>query len=75
MDLHYHYFTLEQRDALEQQLLASRSGKELQVSLQRLHQPDYGVCVQCGKDIAFVRLQSDPDALHCADCARLPLKL
>jgi RNA polymerase-binding transcription factor DksA len=36
---------------------------------QRLHQPDYGVCIECGRDITFVRLQADPDALHCVDCA------
>jgi DnaK suppressor protein len=71
----YHYFTLEQRDALEAQIRArNMSEAALQRALQRLHQPDYGVCIECGKDIAFVRLQSDPDALHCTDCARLPVK-
>jgi RNA polymerase-binding transcription factor DksA len=32
------------------------------------------VCIECGKDIAFVRLEAQPDALHCGDCARLPIK-
>jgi RNA polymerase-binding transcription factor DksA len=73
--MHYHYFTLEQRDALETEIRARTvSEPALQLALQRLHQPDYGVCVECGKDITFVRLQSDPDALHCGDCARLPVK-
>ena len=73
--MHYHYFTLEQRDALEQQLRSSiRGERALQAALQRLYQPDYGVCIDCGKDIAFVRLQADPDALHCGDCARLPVR-
>jgi RNA polymerase-binding transcription factor DksA len=44
-----------------------------QMALQQLHQPDYGVCIECGKDIAFVRLAADPGTLHCADCARLQL--
>ena len=67
--------TLEQRDALEAQIRASTpSDPALRLALERLQQPDYGVCIECGKDIAFVRLQSDPDALHCADCARLPVK-
>ena len=75
MLMHYHYFTLEQRDALERQLRSSiRGERTLQAALQRLHQPDYGVCIECGRDIAFLRLQADPDALHCGDCARLPVK-
>ena len=72
--MHYHYFTLEQRDALEKQIRATvRSEPALQTALQRLHQPDYGVCIECRRDIAFVRLLADPDALHCDDCARLPV--
>ena len=72
--MHYHYFTLEQRDALENQIRATITSEPArQAALQRLHQPDYGVCIECGKDIAFVRLQADPDAMHCADCARLPI--
>ena len=47
---------------------------ELHATLQRLHQPDYGVCIECAKGIAFVRLEAEPDALHCGDCSRLPVK-
>jgi RNA polymerase-binding transcription factor DksA len=73
--LHYHYLTLEQRDALEK-LIRSGVGAEPSVdaALERLRQPDYGVCIECGDDIAFVRLQTDPTALHCEHCARLPVK-
>ena len=72
--MRYHYFTLEQRDALEAQIRARTASEPvLQTALQRLHQPDYGVCIECGKDIAFVRLEADPEALHCGDCARLPV--
>jgi RNA polymerase-binding transcription factor len=72
--MHYHYLTLEQRDTLEAEIRArSASEPALQMALQQLHQPDYGVCIECGRDIAFVRLAAHPDALHCADCARLPL--
>ena len=72
--MHYHYFTLEQRDALEKEIRARNASQpSLQPALQRLHQPDYGVCIECGKDIAFVRLLADPDALHCDDCGRLPV--
>jgi len=73
--MHYHYLTLEQRDALEQRIRARHlSEPQLQVALQSLRQPDYGVCTACGRDIAFVRLDADPAALHCSDCARLPIK-
>jgi RNA polymerase-binding transcription factor DksA len=71
---HYHYLTLEQRQALEGQLRAAMSGELLHLALARLHQPDYGVCIECGKDIAFARLQDDPEALHCGACARLPVR-
>jgi RNA polymerase-binding transcription factor DksA len=72
--MHYHYLTLEQRDSLEQ-ILRSRSPvkAELDAALERLHQPDYGVCIECGRDIAFTQLMGDPEALHCAQCARLPV--
>ncbi|HVJ12603.1 MAG TPA: hypothetical protein VNC62_13625 [Burkholderiales bacterium] len=61
---YYHYLTLEQRDALETRLRAANPDeRHLQTALERLRQPDYGVCIECGKD-----------ALHCGDCARLPIK-
>jgi RNA polymerase-binding transcription factor DksA len=73
--MHYRYLTLEQRDALEQRVRGSNlSEPELQAALRQLHQPDYGVCTACGRDIAFVRLDADPSALHCGDCARMPIK-
>jgi DnaK suppressor protein len=72
--MHYRYLTLEQRDTLEAEIRArSASEPALQRALRQLHQPDYGVCIECGKDIAFVRLAADPGTLHCADCARLQL--
>lgn len=72
---HYHYFTLEQRDALEARIRETTATEHaLRLALQKLREPDYGVCIECGADIAFVRLREDPDALHCADCARLPVK-
>jgi len=72
--VHYHYLTIEQRETLEK-LIRSRigGGSQLATALERLHQPDYGVCIECGKDIGFVRLEADPSALHCQACARLPV--
>lgn len=72
--MRYHYLTLEQRETLEK-LIRSRlgAGPQLATALERLHQPDYGVCVDCGKDIGFERLEEEPSALHCRACARLPV--
>lgn len=71
---HHHYLTIEQRESLEK-LIRSRiaAGAQLETALERLHQPDYGVCIECRKDIEFVRLEADPSTLHCRACARLPV--
>lgn len=71
---HYHYLTLEQREALAGLMRARLSGEALRIALERLHQPDYGTCIECGRDIAYSRLAEDPAALHCGDCARLPIR-
>jgi RNA polymerase-binding transcription factor DksA len=70
--MHYHYFTLEQRDALTQSMKANFEGEPLQKALERLREPDFGVCAACGRDIPFVRLQENPAAIHCRGCAPNP---
>ena len=73
--MHYHYLTLEQRGALEKMLRARiQEPKRLEEALERLHAPDYGVCIECGADIGYVRLEADPSALHCQACSRLPTR-
>jgi DnaK suppressor protein len=53
----------------------ARSDRELQAlgqvsqALQRVHQPDYGLCTDCGEAIAFDRLKLEPWALRCVACA------
>ena len=72
--MRYHYLTLEQREALEQQIRAQLpDSAQRQEALARLHQPGYGECIECGADIGFARLLADPYALHCRACARLPV--
>jgi RNA polymerase-binding transcription factor DksA len=68
--VHYHYFTIEQREALERAIRA-RAARDAQtaVLLQRLHAPDYGVCARCGADIAYTILAEDPAATLCRACA------
>ena len=73
MGTHHHYLTLEQRSTLERIIRSRTSTPQLARALERLHQPDYGVCIECAKDIGYDRLEADPDALHCKACARLPI--
>ncbi len=67
--MHYHYFTLEQRENLER-LIRSQIGEQpaLSGTLARLHTPDYGVCVCCGADIPYVRLMQSPASELCPAC-------
>lgn len=39
-------------------------------SLQRIANDEYGVCIDCGKDIQLLRLKAIPWAARCVDCAR-----
>jgi RNA polymerase-binding transcription factor DksA len=72
--MHYHYLTIEQRKSLEELIRSSVRGEsELISALAKLHQPDYGTCIECQRDIDYARLQGDPFALHCRACSRLPI--
>ena len=67
--MHYHYFTIEQRQALEQLIRASMAGRpEMKPTLERLHSPEFGVCEACGTDIAYASLTADPLARRCPGC-------
>lgn len=72
--MHYHYLTIEQRESLEKLIRSSARGEAaLKDALERLHQPDYGVCIECRADIGYDRLLADPAALHCRACGLLPI--
>jgi RNA polymerase-binding transcription factor DksA len=73
-----HYFTIEQRETL-QALLQSRAGalraapgaaelREVESALERLHSADFGLCADCGAEIAYAYLQTHLFARHCAAC-------
>ncbi len=68
--MRYHYFTLEQRANLESvirsQMLAPPA---LAGALERLHAPDYGICVRCGAEIPYVRLVQAPALQYCRSCS------
>jgi DnaK suppressor protein len=37
-------------------------------ALTRVHSPGYGLCIDCGTDIPFGRLQHHPHVLRCVTC-------
>jgi RNA polymerase-binding transcription factor DksA len=42
--------------------------RSLETARSRMAGGDYGVCLDCGGDIAFERLKATPSALRCIDC-------
>ena|SRR5262245_11772346 len=45
-----------------------RELREVERSLARLHEPEYGLCVDCGADIPYSRLVAYPTATRCFAC-------
>jgi RNA polymerase-binding transcription factor DksA len=66
--MHYHYFTLEQRSALEQAIRSQLADADMRSALERLRSPEFGVCESCGADIPFVSLAGDPLLRRCPSC-------
>jgi DnaK suppressor protein len=48
---------------LEEQL------KEINHSLEKIKTGNYGICEKCGKEIAAERLEANPSAVKCMQCA------
>lgn len=40
-------------------------------ALKRLHAPDFGICIDCGADIPYARLEAQPVATRCRACEAL----
>ena len=40
----------------------------LDAARERMASGDYGVCVDCARDIGFERLRATPSAIRCIDC-------
>jgi RNA polymerase-binding transcription factor DksA len=69
--MHYHYFTLEQRETLYRVIhgqMSEERTRERDLALERLRAPDYGVCEVCEGDVPYVRLLDDPLARRCGRC-------
>jgi RNA polymerase-binding transcription factor DksA len=67
--MHYHYFTLEQRNALENAIRSRLAEPGMKDALERLHTPQFGVCESCGADIAYIKLAGNPRLTRCSGCA------
>lgn len=68
---------LSRMDAMQSQAMSAEAQRrrELDLSrvrsaLKRLADGSYGECVVCGEDISTKRLDHDPAAPTCIDCAR-----
>ncbi|MDJ1007521.1 MAG: TraR/DksA C4-type zinc finger protein [Paracoccaceae bacterium] len=68
---------LSRVDALRRQAMAAANDRRraaersrLIVALGRLDDGEYGVCQDCGEEIAPARLELDPAAALCVSCAR-----
>jgi RNA polymerase-binding transcription factor len=42
--------------------------RALEAARERMAAGSYGVCAECGGEIAFGRLRAEPGALRCVDC-------
>ncbi len=42
--------------------------RDIEAALQRIRNDEYGVCIDCGVDIDFNRLQARPTAQRCIVC-------
>jgi DnaK suppressor protein len=67
---------LSRMDALQNQAMARETERRRQqellridAALQRLSDGSYGECLACGEPIARKRLDLDPSATLCIDCA------
>jgi DnaK suppressor protein len=51
--------------------ITSRTLRGIECALKRLQRGKYGVCSECGAEIAAVRLRAMPFAERCRDCQEL----
>lgn len=68
---------LSRQDALQSQALSTaaleRNRSEvtrLKAALARIEQDEYGWCEDCGEEVAVARLEIDPAANFCVQCAK-----
>jgi DnaK suppressor protein len=42
--------------------------RDIEAALQRIKNGEYGVCIDCGEEVAFSRLMAYPTAKRCIEC-------
>ncbi len=47
-----------------------REFNRVDAALKRIGDGEYGVCIDCGKEIQLLRMKAIPWASRCVDCAR-----
>ena len=67
---------LSRMDAMQAQAMSRESNrrreikmKRIESALERLDKDEFGYCVSCEEDIDTKRLEFDPSALLCIECA------
>lgn len=62
-------------DAIAQQRMvqanrasAQQRQQQVRAALRRFDEDEYGVCVTCGEEVGFRRLEAQPEALFCIAC-------
>ncbi len=67
---------LSRMDALQVQAMAKETSrrrtaelKRVETALARIEEGEFGHCLECGEEIAVRRLELDPAAPLCIDCA------
>lgn len=61
----------ESDDAIAERERERRELAYIEASLKRLHEPEFGLCADCGAEIPFARLQANPIAVRCLGCQRI----
>ena len=68
---------LSRMDAMQAQAMSLETGRrrrqhmiEVEVALERIRTGDYGDCLECGEIINPKRLEADPTATLCINCAQ-----
>jgi len=66
---------LSRMDAMQSQAMLQEAARrreqslrDIDESLSRIESGDYGLCEECGEEIAEKRLQFDPTVRYCLDC-------
>jgi len=67
---------LSRMDAMQAQAMSRETGRrrrqkllQIEAALKRIETGEFGFCQQCGESIAPARLDFDPAALYCIQCA------